>query len=120
MSLSSLRRYVSKTSIASAVAAIRTPPGGSNLQKQSQQQSDRWRLWLVVAAFFLVVVALVVAAHVAYYRHIGEVNFALFLAISLLYLSFAISSFCIDSENAQENAHDFPRKSLASQKKQRF
>ena len=90
MSLSSLRRYVSKTSVASAVAAIRTP-GGGNLQKQSQPQSDRRRLWLAVAAFFLVIVALVVAAHVAYYRHIGEVHSLKYLYkfnLKFLYLAF--------------------------------
>ena len=90
LSLSSLRRYVSKTSIASAVAAVRTP-GGGNAQKQGQQQSDRWRLWLAVAAFFLVVVALVVAAHVAYYKHIGEV----FLNIALSALQFNLLVFML-------------------------
>jgi hypothetical protein len=85
-SMSSLRRFASKTSVSSAIDKMKL----SNLRKEND---GKWKLWVTVAIFFLIVVSLVVYAHVVYYNHIGEAS-----------RSYSYRTFLIDTPHTFQSA----------------
>ena len=73
LSISSLKRYASKSSLVSTMDYVKDRVSNV-VMPPIKKGSDVTKLRIVVAFMFICIVFFITAAHVAYYRHIGEVS----------------------------------------------